>query len=177
MLGGKVAFSVWARREKLSCWYSCKLEINLKLNLKVIFYYCIWKWSFGAWNAPQGVTEPVPLQLVGSWSFMSRSDPRTQHCTTTTHGLYFCCFLSPCHPGTGKSPVTFLTKAECSQEKRRCWGLQDSGAMCCGGSVTTGYVNNAEGCVEDSTHSPAVGKNWFSCISFRETTRLVKMIN
>lgn len=46
-----------------------------------------------------------------------------------------------------------------------------------GGSVTTGYLDNTERYVGDRTHSPAVGKNWFLCIAFRETTRLVKMIN
>lgn len=37
--------------------------------------------------------------------------------------------------------------------------------------------NNTERYVGDSTHSPVAGKNCFSCISFRETIRLIKMIN
>lgn len=49
--------------------------------------------------------------------------------------------------------------------------------MGCGGSVTTGYLNDTERYVENSAHSPALGKNWFACISFRETIGLVKMIN
>ncbi|KAF4799835.1 hypothetical protein TURU_050969 [Turdus rufiventris] len=60
-------------------------------------------------------------------------------------GVYYILFPLTAPVKLGKSPVTFVTKAECSLEKRRYWGLWGSGASpVFGGSVTMGYLDNTE---------------------------------
>lgn len=97
------------------------------------------------------------------------------HRSLHASGLFFVPLFSFCHPGIEKSLVTFLKTQSALKKNAHVGGCRIL-QYCCS-LVTTGYLNNTERYVEDNSHSPVVGKNCFSCISFREPVRLIKMIN